>query len=230
MANLVPIQAAAIGGTLVGVLVKQIARIKAASRLTGNRAKTIEEGRILPNIFATPPNIYFIAAAPVSARLQEQYRYESEITKHAVESGVIYSDHIILHPIRVDIEAEMSNCMYGVCNAKNSLECFEALRNDRTSVELILTHKTLPDMFLAEFTALNEPPAWGKLHFRASFQQINSVTLQIGKASKSLLSLSPAAKTSTPDVSMSAAPPKKAGRQKPQTKKHSDADYWYGMD
>jgi hypothetical protein len=71
---------------------------------------------------------YDIAGVPVTARLQEQYRYEAMVTQYAVESPngggtSYYADHVILQPIRVDIEAETGNLVRG--DAQNSLNCLK---------------------------------------------------------------------------------------------------------
>ena len=102
------------------------------------------------------------------------------MTQHAVESGVIFSDHMILQPLRIEVEFEVSNCD-GLGSqaqlAKTSLTNAITLGMNRNMFTLTTTHTQLKNMVCLNVRAINEAPNWGKIGFRATFQQVNLVTL-----------------------------------------------------
>ena len=149
----------------------------------------------------------------IDVRLQESYTYQAEVTTHAVESGVIFSDHVILRPARVDLSIEVSN-FDGLDKTKKAMTDFVNLWLARKKFDLVLEHKMMEDMLCYSIQIDNSVPEWGKLSFRASFQQIKFVSLETTKM--------PSARvkgygdtTGGPDVGNSAQSPSSAGTQKP---------------
>lgn len=136
------------------------------------------------------PEVEPIAGISVTARLQETYHYHSEATQFTVESGQPLTDHVIKRPVRVEIEFEVSNIDDGVqkaagvpakpafYKAKSALEKFINLWEKREPITLMTTHTMLKDMVCVSLQPDNQAPEWGKLRFRASFQQIKRIQLQ----------------------------------------------------
>lgn len=128
-----------------------------------------------------PPVYYYSDILPFHAITQEAYEFSADATQHPVESGVMFSDHVILKPIRVSGTFEISN-YDGLGNnaqwAKYTLGVFTAVWRQRILMGLITTHTKLNNMVMIAFTVENNAPEWGKLVFRATFQQVNLVTLE----------------------------------------------------
>jgi hypothetical protein len=189
----VPIPRPALGGDIIGILVRRKARLKAmqASRQADQY---------------TPPKAW-LGDIPISVKSQESYAFNAEATQHAVESGAIFSDHIILHPVKVVVSAEVTNWERG--SAQNALQLIEQLWRNRLPVELMTEHKILKDMFLISFEADNSIPNWGALTFRATFQQIKLVKLQT--ASVPPEKVAPTAQTGGPETPKSIESPVDTG-------------------
>lgn len=127
------------------------------------------------------PIINYSQVFPIHAVTQESYEYSAEVTQHAVESGVIFSDHVILKPVKVTGTFVVSNydgLGSSADMAKAALEEFTNQWEIRQPMELITTHTTLENMVLTTFNADNDVDAWGRLTFKATFQQVNFVSLE----------------------------------------------------
>lgn len=190
-----------LGGSVVAILLRQL----------------ILRQNVRPSPVGVPFEIQnpmpFVAGVPVSTRLQEAYTYQADITQHAVESGAILSDHVILQPIRIDLSFEVSNWEDG--HGEYALDLLEGVWRSRTPIDLLTEHKQLPSMVMSSLQIDNSAPQWGKLNCRASFQQLQFVTLQTVKfpASK----VAPQEQTGGPDTSKSAETKTDNGRQSPRT-------------
>lgn len=159
------------------------------------------------------PSKFWPKGVLIDVRLQESYSYQAEVTTHAVESGVIFSDHVILKPVRVDLSVEVSN-FDGLNKTKKSLSDFVTLWLNRNVFDLILEHSILTDMLCYSVQADNSVPEWGKLAFRASFQQIKFVSLETKKLPSASVK-GYADNTGGPDTGNSAQSPTNTGVQKP---------------
>jgi len=161
---------------------------------------------------ATIPKKYYPAGVPVTARLQEVYQYRAEVTRYAIESADIASDHVILYPIEIELSCQVGNWypqMPGYI-----LGLFEAVWQLRSLLTLITQHQQVKNMVLREFRAENEAPVWGKLDFHLIFQQIPQVTLLTQNYTPSQTAATP--QTGGADASKSANPPVNNGSQTPQ--------------
>ena len=156
-----------VGGDIAAIILRQSLRLRALVR--GLMADE------------TNPSIPYINAIPISVVTQETYTYQAEVTKHAVESGVIFSDHVIEQPLRVDVSFGVSNLKLE--DARSALEEFETLIRARVRLTLMTKHRQLNDMIMTDLEVDNSLPAWGALTFRASFQQVRLVSLEAGKYS-----------------------------------------------
>ncbi len=164
--SLITVADASLGGSIVGILLR--------------------EKELLQGMFIDPlSNINgwdvqnphpFIAGIPVSTRMQEATAYKADITQHAVESGAILSDHVILHPINLELSFDVSNL--DEYYAKQAQELLEQLFFNRIPVDLQTEHKQLANMVMTDLQILNSAPQWGKLDCKASFQQLSFVTLE----------------------------------------------------
>lgn len=168
LGQIVPVARSLVGGNIVSILLRQ-----SILKNAFGRPRPFVDSRNVQPVFN--PRIFIAGSIPVSVRSQEQYIYESQVTQHAVESGSIFSDHVILMPVRIDLSFEVSNWTYG--DSKSALDALENLRNSRGMIDLQTEHKILKDMVCVRVMATNEAPEWGKLVCRATFQQIKLVTL-----------------------------------------------------
>lgn len=158
----VTIDAAQIGGNIVAILLK---------------AKKTKPVVLNPNPGEYLVPQYNYVAIPVHTKLQESYTYSAEVTRYPVESGSLVSDHVILQPILVDLSFEISN-YDGIETSKRGLEAAIKQLESRQPVTLITQHLSLDQMVCTNIQSSNQAPLWGKLNFRASFQQVKQVTLQ----------------------------------------------------
>lgn len=164
--SLITVADATLGGSVVGILLRQ----KALLQRDYIDPLLDEFGFIARN--PTP----FIAGIPVSTRTQEATSYKADVTQHAVESGAILSDHVILQPIRVELSFDVTN--WDKNYVKQAQELLERLFFERTPIDLQTEHKQLPNMVMTDLQINNSAPQWGKLDCRASFQQLSFVTLE----------------------------------------------------
>ncbi len=118
----------------------------------------------------------FMAGIPITTRKQEATSYKADVTQHAVESGAILSDHVILQPIRLELSFDVSNWDNGYVKQAQTL--LEQLFLSRTPLDLQTEHKQLSNMVMTSLQIDNTAPQWGKLNCRASFAQLSFVTLE----------------------------------------------------
>lgn len=121
------------------------------------------------------PTIYLFGAIPVNVRTQEVYTYSTEITKHAVEDGTIYTDHVILQPVQIDLSFEISNMDPDMI--KYSFDLLVQMRNQRAPLKLLTEHQIIPNVILLNLKLMNSVPLWNTIVVQASFQQLSLVRL-----------------------------------------------------
>ena len=190
-----------IGGNITAILLRE-------KQLLSN----IQQPTSATQQYTTQNPAAFVAGIPVNTRKQESYTYKAEATHHAVESGVLLTDHIILQPIIVDVSFEISN--WDVDRPKHALDLLEALWQSRTPIDLLTEHKQLADMVLTSLEVDNSMPEWGKIACSATFEQLKYVTLETVAFPPA--KVAPTAKTSGPDASKSAETKTKSGQQQPK--------------
>lgn len=200
-----------VGGNIVSVLTRQAIRLNALGSAAAFAAR---KSQLYTQAQTYIPPAIFIAGIPVSARLQEVYTFQSDITRHPVESGAPVTDHVILQPIRIDLSFEISNWRKG--DAEYALSLFELMWQQRVLVELLTEHKKIPDMVLIHFEGGNSAPIWGRLGCRATFQQVKLIELETTPYPKD--KVTPTDNTGGTDVSKSIESPVNTGQQTPQDK------------
>lgn len=200
-----------VGGNIVSVLTRQAIRLNA---LGSAAAFALRKSQLYTQAQAYIPPAIFVAGIPVSARMQEAYTFQSDISQHPVESGAPVTDHVLLHPLRINLSFEISNWRKG--DAEYSLSLFELMWQQRVLVELLTEHKKIPDMVLIHFEAANTTPVWGRLECRATFQQVKLVELETAPYPEE--KVTPTENTGGEDVSKSAESPVDQGQQTPQDK------------
>ncbi len=200
--KLITVVDATIGGSVVGILLRQKALL---------HQQYIDPILDQFGLLAKNPHP-FIAGIPVSTRKQEATTYKADVTEHAVESGAILSDHVILQPIRLELSFDVTN--WDKNYARRTRELLERLYFERAPIDLQTEHKQLPNMVMTSLNINNAAPQWGKLDCRASFQQLSYVTLETEAfPSKKVKHLE---KTGGPDTSKSAETAVNNGRQSPE--------------
>lgn len=160
------------------------------------------------------PKKYWPHGILVDARLQETYNYQAEATQHAVESGVVFSDHVILRPVRVDLSFEVTN-FGGVDKPTKALTDAVLIWARRMVKDLVTQHRVMKNMLCISIQADNSVPEWGRLAFRATFQQIKFVSLQTVKYPSSQVKGAVTA-TGGPATGNSAQSPSSSGTQTPK--------------
>lgn len=157
---------ALLGGSVVGILLRQKALLMRdyIDPLLDEFGFNVQNPRPI------------IAGIPVSTRKQEATMYKADVTQHAVEAGAILSDHVILQPIRLELSFDVTN--WDKYYAKQAQELLEKLFFRREPITLQTEHSQLINMIITSLEIDNSAPEWGKLDCRASFQQLNFVTLE----------------------------------------------------
>lgn len=164
--NLITVADATLGGSIVGILLREKAALQ---------RQFIDP--LLDRFGFTSKNpTPFIAGIPITTRMQEATAYKADVTQHAVESGAILSDHVILHPILLELSFNVTN--WDKDYAKQAQQLLEQLFFSRTPVNLQTEHKQLSNMVMTSLQIDNSAPQWGKLNCRASFQQLSFITLE----------------------------------------------------
>jgi hypothetical protein len=177
------------GGTVVALLLQKAMRLRNTNVLLD-----MQGDYVAPKVF--------VGAIPVSVKTQETYKLSAAVTQHAIESGALVQDHIILQPIGLDLVFEVTN--WDASLSWYTTKLFEDLWRSRTPIELLTKTSTLRNMVMTSFSSDNSVPNWGAITCRASFQQITLVT-----PDKVLLptKVAPTAKTGGPDTKKSAEAP-----------------------
>ena len=171
-----------------------------------------------------PPTYWIADAIPMHVISQEVYEMQAEVTQHAVESNVVFSDHVIIKPLLVHLTFAVTNIDGLGRNAQQSqtsLDCAIEVFKSRQLFELQTTHKLLDNMVCTSITPENNVGAWGALQFNATFQQVTLAVLQqqklsadkvLGYVDASGVAGPPPSGPSTP---ASAAAPKQMGMTQP---------------
>lgn len=183
----------AIGGAVLGLILK----LQAANKKRLKRRTSSTES------FKAP--LYEMDVIPVTSRQQEVYNYQANATQHAIESGALYSDHVILQPITLNLQFEISNWDGGEQSFESIKKAVERWEQ-REALTIITEHKVLDNMVCTSLQFDNSAPAWGALKGRASFQQVMLVKFNDESAAKP-----------EPPVEPTAIPPQNAGNQNVQT-------------
>lgn len=195
--------AAIVGGSVISILLAT----KALARYSVQKPNLVL-GRSGKDFPYTPRSV-LIVGIPVSARKQENYVFDAETTSHAIEDGSIYSDHVILKPVRIDLEFEVSNYDSDNYLARTSIEQFVSLWETRVPLQLQTEHLILDNMVCLHVEAVNEAPFWGKLAYKASFQQVRMLTVQTLDVPPSQVSGADNAKSSVSSVNTGQTSPQK---------------------
>lgn len=128
-----------------------------------------------------PATYWYGNIFPVHTITQEAYEFMADTTEHPVETGCIFSDHVILKPIRLNVTFEISNydgLGKDAEKAKYALSCFHDAWKSRQPMALLTTHMLLDNMVLIGFQPENNAPEWGKLTIRATFKQVSLAALE----------------------------------------------------
>ena len=115
-------------------------------------------------------------AIPVSARTGETHAFNVTVARHAVESGVVFTDHAIEQPREFTAEFTITN--FDMSDTKLAYAMLESLMRMRMPMTIITQHGIIPDMVMVRLTMDNQLPAWDALECTANFQQVNFVALK----------------------------------------------------
>ena len=128
-----------------------------------------------------------VAGIEVSVIISEGHILTAQATKQALESGTQVTDHIILDPITVTVNFEITNTSFWRMSAKDAFETFKKMLEKRELFELITEHYTYDNMALVNLTADHAAPYKGRIQCTATFQRVNQVKLQtVGREEKKL--------------------------------------------
>ena len=211
MYNLQLISNSLVGGNIITIMARQLIRLKGRISAAAFRAKVSMLQMQGGEMEYQPPQVW-IADIPITVKKQETYTYRSDVTQHAVESGANLSDHVILHPMRIDITFEITN--FDTQKAVEGRYLLSEMWKNRESIDLETRHTILPNMIMTSFQAENSVPNWGALECRASFTQIKYVSLETVTFPEE--KVTQAENTGGPDTSKSAVSEKRTGQQIPK--------------
>lgn len=134
------------------------------------------------NATVTRTGSWQIAGIEVPVRVSEDHENSATVTKFAVESGTSLSDHIILEPITLTVEAQVPNSS-GIGAARTVLEAFYDMIKKRQLVTVATEHVLYEGMALYSVAPSHTAPFKGSLNFTLKFQQVTQVGLQaVGRA------------------------------------------------
>ena len=155
-----------------------------------------------------------VAGITVTVKESESHTYTANLTKLALESGSIVTDHMILEPVSVAVSFSATNAGQGRQAAKDIFDAFVNLQTTRTLIELVTEHAVYSNMALTSLTPMHSAPYKGTITCTATFEQVNFVALvSAGRAPSQLKG--PAKKT--------AAGQTQAGKVEPIEKPKSNA-------
>ena len=148
-----------------------------------------------------------VAGVEVSVLVSEAHNLTADATKLSLESGARVTDHVIVNPDDVSVVFAMANAGEGADAARDALETFRRMRDERELVELATEHHVYENMVVTGVSPMHQAPYKGALNVTLHLQQIHFVRLEsVGREPQSL-----AGKTSK-----TAAGPTNAGKQEPQ--------------
>lgn len=126
-----------------------------------------------------------IAGILVDNRISESHVYEAEITRIPIDGAdPDVSDHIVLSPDVVTIEAWISNIdAPGIPatgeRAKQALADFNKMIKDRALLDIQTYHLLYEKMGLLKVEATHEDQATGAIKVTCTFQKVNQVEAQV---------------------------------------------------
>lgn len=163
-------------GDVVGILIKTKNRLKAKSAPGLGQHDNYSQ------------KLYAYDIIPASAKLQESYHYQAEVTQFPTEAGALVSDHVIVRPLRLELTFEVTNINGQTGNiyasyqdANDAWNQAKSRLESREPVQLLTAHTLLDNMVCVSIQADNTAPLWGKLAFRIAFQQVQQLALQTVK-------------------------------------------------
>ena len=166
-------------GTIIGAMITSTARARAQANANAisnrlNRSLTYETA------------LYYYGGLyiPMTARVMETYQYRADLTENAIENGAIVSDHLIQHPMQIELSFEAGNADglgQDAYVASSALDAGIARITSGQYFDLVTTHRYLKNMVCTNLHAENSAEAWGALKFRATFKQLGLANLVVVK-------------------------------------------------
>ncbi len=154
-----------------------------------------------------------VAGVVVTVKESESHTYTANVTKLALESGAIVSDHMILEPETVAVTFSMTNAGDGASAAKDAFAAFVKMQKERQLVELVTEHAVYTNMVCTNITPMHAAPYKGALNCTVTFSKIYFV--EMVSAGRAPSQLKKGAK--------GAAGKTQAGKVEPQETKRSGA-------
>ena len=116
-----------------------------------------------------------VAGVEVRVLKTEAHSITSTPTMYPVESGKSIIDHVTLNPNVVLFRVEMTNTDSGTEEARNVMEQFVQMRDNREPLELMTEHATYKNMVLIGCLPVHQAPYKGALQFDLRFQQVGVI-------------------------------------------------------
>lgn len=104
-----------------------------------------------------------IGAVELDASLSESHRYEAQITENPVEDGTIFSDHVVLQPIVLEMEGRISDATQsllsfrGLGGSADAIKALIALQTSREPFSVITGTNVYQNMMFQELVIPREP-------------------------------------------------------------------------
>jgi hypothetical protein len=186
---------------------------------------------------------YAIGWVPIDLFEKSEHKSDTTATKYPVEIGAMYSDNIVIEPIRVTISGVISDTRTGepfdmalagavgslaqgiiggfpIAKGSASWQMLRMMQTMRVTFTLSAGLEIYPNMFLQSLTGVKEPGKCNKLRFTAVCQEILTAELE-NRQMRSDIDATPttgdgaSANTSSINTADKAAPPVHKGIQKP---------------
>lgn len=129
-----------------------------------------------------------IGTVAVDVSPSQNHVFPSKITENPVEDGTIFSDHVILLPIQVDIEGRVSDASLTIANAisgafTGKLSAAEAfnelvkLQLDKEPFVVVTGLKVYQNMMLENLSVPRSSTDGKSVHFNATLKEVQVIGL-----------------------------------------------------
>lgn len=148
-----------------------------------------------------------VAGVEVSVILSEEHTLAASVSKFALESGALVSDHIIHEPDTLTVRYEVSNAGNGRNVARDVFEAFRRMKEENRLLEVETEHAIYRNMAIVSLSPMHTAPFRGRLQCVIKLERVNNVQLRVvGRQSGTMRGRD----------GKVFSPQKKAGQQEPQ--------------
>lgn len=119
-----------------------------------------------------------IGAVEIDASLSEVHRFMADITENPVEDGTVFSDHVVLQPVVLEMEGRISDATQSLLSFRgpgNSADAFKALvtlQKSRETFTVITGINVYENMLFEDLSVPREALDGRSIRFTAILREI----------------------------------------------------------